>query len=613
MHHNTEIDKNLYNITRWSDGYFGINDQGKVEIRKNGEQYGVELQAIVQAASNAGLQLPLLIRCTDILHDRVKRLYAAFTEAIAQMNYQGTYQLVYPIKVNQEYCVVRELLNTPQHTIGLEAGSKPELMAVIGLLDKKPSTIVCNGYKDSSYIRTALIAQEMGHQVLIIIEKHSELSIILREAKRLNLRPKLGVRLRLNTVCAGKWQNTTGSHSKFGLNTRQVLHLVQELKHHQFLDCLHIIHCHFGSQIANIDDIAQGIQEISRYYLELRQLGVPINTIDVGGGLGVDYAGTCSSRDGSINYSLKDYAQQILFGLQAACQEAQVPEPHIISESGRALTAHHAFLITNIIDTDGFIQPTMDVSTLDADLSPAAIYQDAERALQEAHALFKQAKLSLSEKAQHEDHFLNLCAEILQKLPENDPLRADLQERLASKIFCNLSFFQSIPDAWAIAQLFPVMPISQLTSTPSMHCILQDLTCDSDGTLKQYPGRKGISSTLLLPPFDAEKPYHLAFFLVGAYQEILGNLHNLFGDTNSLNIKILGESRFEINDLVRGDTVSHVLHFAHLDSQELLQSYKQQLHKNSHLTPETIDIYLDDLLHIFTQLTYLEAPKELSA
>jgi arginine decarboxylase len=624
----TETNENLYNINHWGEGYFHINPAGNVEISKNDIDKGVELQAIVHAASRAGLQLPLLIRFTDILHDRVFRLYNAFAQAIEETNYKGSYQLVYPIKVNQEYCVVRELLNAPDHDIGLEAGSKPELMAVIGLLGNTPSTIVCNGYKDSCYIRAALIAQQMGHQVFIIIEKRSELDIILREAKRLDIKPHLGVRIRLVTKCAGKWEDTGGSKSKFGLNAEQVLDLVQELQAHNFLDCLQLMHCHLGSQIANIHDIRKSMKEVTRYYVELRSLNAPIGTIDVGGGLGVDYAGTRSNSDGSINYSLKEYATHILLAVRGLCEESNLPEPNIISESGRALTAHHAVLVTNITDVDvvkktpilpivepgesRVIHDILDTYKVLADNSPAEIYNYAENELTEAHSMFKHGMISLTEKAKVEQLYTTICLEIQQHLDENNPgdseLMAIINERLAAKIFCNLSFFQSIPDAWAIGQIFPIVPVSQLTEKPSMHSILQDLTCDSDGTLKQYTGRACINSTLLLPPYDANNPYHLAFFLVGAYQEILGNLHNLFGDTNSLDVKLTGNGRFEINDLVSGDTVTNVLNLAHFDTKKLLQSYEKQL-INTDLSQEKIQVYLNELRSIFTQQTYLDGNK----
>lgn len=625
MNNEPKIDPNLYNIEHWGEGYFSINDKGNIEISKTPEAKGVELLTIVDAARRAGLSLPLLIRCTHILHDRVRRIYTAFSESIAENDYAGTYQLVYPIKVNQEQSVVRELLKAPAHSIGLEAGSKPELMAVIGMLGDKPSTIVCNGYKDHSYIRMALIAQQMGHQVFIVIEKKSELDIILAESARLNVKPSLGVRIRLVSKSAGKWENTGGAKSKFGLNAKQVLELVSELKANNLLDCLQLMHCHLGSQIANIHDIRHCMQEVARYYVELRQLNAPISTIDVGGGLSVDYEGTHSNKGCSMNYSLNEYATHILLALKHLCQEAEIPEPNIISESGRALTAHHAVLISNITDIEivekapalplideedsHVIRDIYDTYLAITDSSPTEIYNYAEHSLSEAHSLFKHGVISLQEKAKVEAFYTNICMELKEHLDEENPseheLLAKINENMAAKIFCNVSFFQSIPDAWAIGQIFPVAPISQLTEELNMHSILQDLTCDSDGTLKHYLGRSSVTSTLMLPPYNSDNPYAIGFFLVGAYQEILGNLHNLFGDTNSLDVKLSDDGQFELDDLVSGDTVTNVLNLAHFDTKKLAQSYEKQL-INSELPRETMLSYLNELRSIFPQLTYLD-------
>lgn len=625
MDNATLIKDNLYNIEHWGEGYFSINDKGSIEISKAPGTKGVELVAIVDAARRAGLSLPLLIRCSSILQDRVRRIYTAFSESIAENNYSGTYQLVYPIKVNQEQSVVRELLKAPAHDIGLEAGSKPELMAVIGMLGNKPSTIVCNGYKDHSYIRLALIAQQMGHQVFIVIEKKSELDIILAESTRLNVKPMLGVRIRLVTKSAGKWENTGGAKSKFGLNAKQVLELISELKIHNLLDCLQLMHCHLGSQIANIQDIRLCMREVARYYVELRQLNAPITTVDVGGGLSVDYEGTHANTGCSMNYSLNEYATHILLELRHLCQETNIPEPNIISESGRALTAHHAVLISNITDVEiidkapvlpaikeedsHVIRDIYDTYQAITDSSPTEIYNYAEHSLNEAQSLFKHGVIGLKEKAKVEAFYTNICMELKDRLDEENPseyaLLAKINELMAAKIFCNISFFQSIPDAWAIEQIFPVAPISHLDEELTMHSILQDLTCDSDGTLKHYLGSSCVTPTLLLPEYKKDKPYAIGFFLVGAYQEILGNLHNLFGDTNSLDVKLYDNGQFELDDLVSGDTVTNVLNFAHFDTKKLVQSYEKQL-INSELPRELMLSYLNELRSIFPQLTYLD-------
>lgn len=623
-----ELSPHPYNMLNWGEGYFDINGSGNIEIRKNRDAKGVELQAIVNRACRAGLQLPLLIRFTDILQDRVTKLYEAFMNAIEEINYHGTYQLVYPIKVNQEQCVIRELLKSP-HRIGLEAGSKPELMAVIGMLGQRHSTIVCNGYKDSAYIRIALIAQQMGHQVFIVIEKRSELDIILKEAARLNIKPLIGLRVRLMTKGAGKWENTGGAKSKFGLHAEHILELIKQLREHNALDCLELLHCHLGSQIANIHDIRHCMQEVARYYVELRKMQANITTIDVGGGLAVDYAGTRSRTGCSMNYSLNEYATNILLAIQHLCEQEGMPTPHIISESGRALTAHHAVLITNITDVEiiednratlppvtqndaHVIRDIWDTYQTLAETSFREVYHYAIHSLEEAYSLFKHGVISLEEKAKVEQIFTAICFKLEDFLDEHNASDAKLlesiKERMAAKIFCNLSFFQSLPDAWAIGQIFPVAPISQLNQALSMPSVLQDLTCDSDGTLKQYTGRACIDTTLMLPPYSPQKPYALAFFLVGAYQEILGNLHNLFGDTNSLDVTLQEEGQFEINDLVSGDTITNVLSYAHFDPKRLIQSYEKQL-LDTELPEETIYFYLNELRGVFSQLTYLDSNK----
>lgn len=618
-------EQNLYNISQWGEGYFNINELGNIEISKTPGQKGVELQAIVMAAHRAGLHLPLLIRCTNILHDRVQGIYNAFNEAIEENDYAGKYQLIYPIKVNQEQSVIRELLKSPAHPIGLEAGSKPELMAVIGMLRDRYSTIICNGYKDSSYIRTALIAQQMGHKVFIVIEKKSELDIILSECQRLQIKPTLGVRIRLGSKSAGKWENSGGIKSKFGLNARQVLELITQLKNHDLLDALQLMHCHLGSQIANIHDIRHCMQEVARYYVELRHLQAPITTLDVGGGLSIDYEGTRSSKGCSMNYSLNEYATHILLPLKHLCLDSGVPEPDIISESGRALTAHHAVLIANITDVEMIEEAPMlprieeedshviidiyDTYQAITDSSPTEIYNYAEHSLNESYSLFKHGVISLKEKEKVESFYTNICMKLREKLNGEKPTENDLlmkiNETLAAKIFCNISFFQSLPDAWAIGQIFPVAPISHLTEPLTMHSVLQDLTCDSDGTIKQYPGSSCVTSTLLLPTYNANKPYSIGFFLVGAYQEILGNLHNLFGDTNSLDVKLSDDGQFELEDLVNGDTITNVLNFAHFDTKKLIQSYEKQLIQ-AELSNETILLYLNELRSVFSQLTYLD-------
>ena len=614
-----------YNIANWGAGYFQYNRLGQIEVINPLDGSTVSLQSIIHYANQSGLSCPLLIRFSDILVDRVKTIYQGFEEAIVEHDYQGGYQLVYPIKVNQEYVVVKSLLNVPNSPIGLEAGSRPELLAVLGVMGDASATIICNGYKDSAYVRLALIAQAMGHKVFLVIEKYSELALILNEASQLNLKPCLGVRIRLVTKGAGKWENTGGAKSKFGLNSEQVLALVEELKQQGMLDCLSLMHCHLGSQIANISDIRHCMQEVTQYYIALRQLHVPIATLDVGGGLAVDYEGTCSSTDCSMNYSIKEYASNILMTLIPACRAASVPEPNLISESGRALTAHHAVLVTNITDVER-PRPNQDILPEDIQAChlipeildtleilpshlPLETYNYATASLEQAHSMFKHGLINLKQKAIVEAIFIEICLRLQEKLRSESSnqveLLQEINERVATKVYCNLSFFQSIPDSWAIKQIFPIAPLTQLLDKPSMQSILYDLTCDSDGTVKSYTGESHLLSTIMLPAYDEKNPYFLGFFLVGAYQEILGNLHNLFGDNSSLGVKLQGNGVFEIYDMAAGDTIEQVLTSAHFNMKHMVLSFEKQL-KKANLPFDISRSYLNEILGHLSKPTYLE-------
>ncbi len=613
-----------YHIKHWGDDYFAMNDQGELTVRKPSDDSAVTLLAIVQEAERAGLTLPLLIRFNDILHDRVTKIYSAFDQAKQSLNYKGHYQLVYPVKVNQKCSVVKELVNIPNHNLGLEAGSKPELLSVMGILGQKKSVIICNGYKDSTYIRAALIAQKMGHTVFIIIEKISEWDIIERESRQLGIRPQIGVRIRLVSKSAGLWEDSGGEKSKFGLSAVQVLSLVSKMTHNDWLDCLQMMHCHMGSGIANLHDISVCMQEISQYFIALRKLSVPIHTLDVGGGLGVDYEGTQSASGCSMNYSLYDYAVCILSHIQRACMNAQLAEPDVISESGRALTAHHAVLITNITGIEDESEE-MPVSAVEKDSvaevlemwriyrslpidNPSQVYDSSSQLLSAAQTKFLHGDINLQDKAVIECLFKKICLNIQKSLISNLPidkaLQEQLAEKLAAKVFCNISFFQSLPDAWALGQVFPVAPLSQLLKRPLKHSILEDLTCDSDGTLKQYVGGSCLNSTCVLPEFDKNTPYLLGFFLVGAYQEILGNLHNLFGNTNSVTVSLHPKNHFSLDGIVSSDNVAHILGTADFDCKSLLLSCEQQL-EQCDLSHEVRASYLNELSSIFSQSPYL--------
>jgi arginine decarboxylase len=585
--------RDTFNIRQWGEGYFDVNDAGHVVVRPRRDPAAgeVDLYTLTRAIEAAGLPLPVLVRFVDILRDRVAHLAGTFAGAIAHNDYGGRYTPVFPIKVNQQHSVVAEILR--DGIAGLECGSKPELMAVLGVAPAG-GTIVCNGYKDREYLRLALIGQLLGFKVYVVVEKLSELELLLAEAEALDVKPRIGLRVRLATLGAGKWQNTGGEKSKFGLSAAQVLRALERLRAAGRLDCLQLLHCHLGSQVANIRDIQRGMVEVARYYVELRRAGTAVGIVDVGGGLGVDYDGTRSRGFCSMNYSVERYAEVIVRTLASAAAEHELPAPDIFSESGRALTAHHAVLITDVIEVETV--PEHAPAAPDAD-SPAILhelwasyeeveasgtesYQDALYWLGEAHSLYSHGVLSLEQRAHAEEIYHALCRKLRTQLGnprrERRELADEIDEKLADKYFCNLSVFQSLPDIWAIDQIFPILPIHRLDEPLTRRAVLKDLTCDSDGRIDQYVERGGVEPTLPLhAPDDA--PYLLGFFLVGAYQEILGDMHNLFGDTNSVNVELDGAGGYRLVRPEAGDTAAELLRYVHYDTDELLASYRKRI------------------------------------
>jgi arginine decarboxylase len=585
----------LYNIPQWGEGYFDVNASGHVEVQPQGPGSAVtiDLFDLVQQLPREGLALPVLLRFTDILRDRVDRLTGAFADVIAELGYHGGYTAVYPIKVNQQRSVVEAIVKHGGTRVGLESGSKPELAAVLGLAPSG-NTIVCNGYKDRGYIRRALIGQMLGHRVYIVIEKPSELALVIDEAQQLGVVPLLGLRVRLASIGTGKWQNTGGEKSKFGLSCAQVLEAVAQLREAGALASLRMVHFHLGSQIANVQDIQRGMREAARFYAELRALGAPVDTVDVGGGLGVDYEGTRSRSSCSMNYSQHEYARQIVRTLQEVCAETQQPEPDLISESGRALTAHHAVLVTDVIDHEsaphrvppppGADEPLIlkDLYALLGDTGrrgPLECLHDAVLLLGEAQTQYTHGVLTLTQRAYAEKTYFAACRAVAPQLDSN--IRAhrealdELREKLAEKYFCNFSVFQSVPDAWAIDQVFPILPIHRLDERPSLRATLCDLTCDSDGRIDQYVDRGGLEPTLPAHALEAGKPYLLGFFMVGAYQEILGDMHNLFGDTNAVNV-VADANGWRLEGAEHGDRTDELLRYVHMAPEELAQSYRRK-------------------------------------
>ncbi len=616
-----------YNIAQWSEGYFDVNTDGELIARPDPDrpQFTVRLPQLVAAMEARGLTLPLLVRFNDILHDRIDNLCNAFHNAKERYGFEGNYRAVYPIKVNQQRHVVEQLLKYGGHDrFGLEAGSKPELMAVLAIA-RPGSVIVCNGYKDREYIRTALIGEQLGHEVFIVIEKQSELQLVLDESRKMDVAPRLGVRVRLASVGKGLWQNSGGEKSKFGLSATQILAMINTLRAADQLDALQLIHYHLGSQLANIRDIQRALRESARYFAELRQLGVPIEWVDVGGGLGVDYEGTNSRSNCSTNYSMQEYANKVVAAISDICHEKDLPHPNIISESGRALTAHHAVLMVNVIEIEeapGAAQPSEpsdDCPQILQDLWDSYVgisrrtaletYHDAVYNLSEAKNMFTLGQLPLEQWARVEELYFAICFRVREILKNNpgvhNEILDELNEKLADKVFCNFSLFQSLPDAWAIKQIFPVLPLNHLQKPPERRGILQDITCDSDGKIDQYVDGEGIEPTLPLPLYDNGEPPLIGMFMVGAYQEILGDMHNLFGDTHSVHVQLTQDGGYEFINPLDGDTVSDMLRYVDFDPKEILVNYRNKL-AESVLPKEIQKQYLEELTLGLNGYSYLE-------
>jgi len=594
-----------YAIDSWGNSYFSINDNGHVCVRPSADKtISLDLFEIAQSLNDKQLSLPVLVRFTDILKDRVIRLDNAFKNACAKLAYTGKYTPVYPIKVNQQRQVVEGILAADN--IGLEAGSKPELLAIMALSHQ--GVVVCNGYKDRAYIRLALIGLKMGLNLHLVIEKPLELELIIEEAAKLDVQPVLGVRVRLSSISAGKWQNSGGEKSKFGLHAYEVLQLIERLKQAGLLDCLKLMHFHMGSQIANIHDIKIALKEAGQFYVELRRLGAAINIVDAGGGLGVDYDGSRSRRESSINYSLDEYAHNIVRSFADICSEKQVPQPDIITESGRALTAHHAVLITNVTDIESVYSNGQATDILPDNRNLVEAYHDAYFQLSEARAKFARDKLSINGLAEAENDYAIFCQQLQNSLNSNNQNEAEilqeLSEKLADKIFCNFSLFQSLPDIWGIDQIFPIMPIHRLDEQPTRRAVIQDLTCDSDGRIDQYIDGQNLEKTLPVHNINSEEPYLIGFFMVGAYQEILGDMHNLFGDTHSINIK-LDDNGYHFYDLQEGEDVSELLDYVHISSEELKAAFREKL-ANSDLSDGQRQEYEQELVAGLNAYTYLE-------
>ncbi len=619
--------RELYNIEGWGIGYFDVNAAGHVTVHPTREvERGLDLYEIALDLQEQGLGLPLLLRFPDILRTRIETLTQKFQAAIQDFEYTGRYTTVYPIKVNQQRHVIEELVAFgDQHGVGLEVGSKPELLAVLALTDRTDHLIVCNGYKDEEYLYLALMGQKLGHQVIIVIEKISEVDMLLKMADEMGVAPMAGIRIKLSTVGAGRWSESAGEKSKFGLSASELMRVVDKLRISGRLDLLRMVHFHLGSQIPDIRNIKQAMTEVARYYVELRQLGVDINYVDVGGGLGVDYDGSRSTAHASVNYSIQEYANDIVYALAEACREGELPMPHIISESGRALTAHHALLLVNVIDLETqIVEPPEDVPDemhplvheLKATLrdiderSLREVYHDTSYARGQVRSLFNGGVLSLRERSFCERLYLAIMNRVAQlarrDAEEYEDIIPEVDAILIDRYFCNFSLFQSLPDSWAIDQLFPILPIHRLNEEPIRRGTLQDVTCDSDGKIDSFVGWRKPKPALELHTFCLEQPYILGIFLTGAYQEILGDLHNLFGDTNAVHLRLTDDGGYEVGGVVHGDTVTEVLNYVQFDTQTLVANFRRKVQNAQGLPRTEANAFIADYIAGLAGYTYLE-------
>jgi arginine decarboxylase len=627
-----ERSRELYSIEGWGAGYFDINEAGRVFVRpdKARPEKTLDLFELANDFEAQGIALPVLVRFSEVLRSRIQHLHEKFAAAIEEFAYTGGYTTIYPIKVNQQRHVVEEIVQFGKDSgVGLECGSKPELQAVLALSDSTDHTIICNGYKDEEFMRLALMGQKLGHRVFIVIEQLSELDVLFTAAAEIGVTPTIGARIKLTSEGAGRWAQSGGEKSKFGLNASQLMTLVDRLATAGKSDWLKLIHFHLGSQITDIRFIKRGLGELTRFYIELRRLGLDVTHVDVGGGLGVDYDGSQSTAHASVNYSLQEYANDVVYTLAEACRDAELPMPHIISESGRALTAHHALLLFGVIDVESQAEPPLpDLTDDDHQLlhemmedckavqrknvalrRVREVYHDATFDKEKAQQLFDSGVLGLRERAFVERIHLctiNAIARMVQlKREQFSDIAGDVAATLVDRYFCNFSLFQSLPDAWAIDQLFPIMPIHRLDEEPTRRATLQDITCDSDGKIDKFIGGQSGMPSLPVHPFRDEERYILGVFLTGAYQEILGDLHNLFGDTNAVHVR-LAENGYELTDLVHGDTVTEVLNYVQFKASDLLATFRRKVQAATGITREEANMFIAEYVAGLEGYTYLE-------
>ncbi len=588
-----EDSEETYNINGWGNKYFSINDKGNVLVTPQKDSFGVDLDELMKELDLKDVSAPVLIRFPEILDSRIEKISTCFKIAAQEYEYKAQNHIVYPIKVNQMRQVVEEIVNHgKKFNIGLEAGSKPELHAVLAIDTDRDSLIICNGYKDENYIELALLAQKMGKQVFLVVEKLNELELTLMLAKRLKVRPNIGIRIKLASSGSGKWEESGGDGSKFGLNSSELLEAMEILKSHDMSDCLRLIHFHIGSQITKIRRIKTALREAAQFYVQLYLLGFKIEFVDIGGGLGVDYDGTRSSySENSINYSIQEYVNDSVFTFVDAADKNEIPHPNIITESGRALTAHHSVLIIEVLETTTLPEwsDEVDINEDDHELvkelyniwdslnQPRMLeaWHDAQQIREESLDLFSLGMLDLKTRAQVEQLYFSIMREIHIVINKSKHAPEELRQLatlLPDKYFCNFSLFQSLPDSWAIDQVFPIIPIHRLDEKPNRTATLQDITCDSDGKIANFISHDGKQSSFLpVHSLKKDEPYYLGVFLVGAYQEILGDLHNLFGDTNVVHVTV-DKKGHKIEQIIDGETVAEVLEYTQYNSKKLVRT-----------------------------------------
>src|SRR5450755_598513 len=583
----------LYDVASWGKGYFAVGSNGHVWVRPDKEPArGIDLKELVDNLQLRGISLPILIRFGEILKHRLGEMHQAFQNAIAEHNYKSRYCCVYPIMVNQQRQVVEEVFEYGRkYKFGLEAGSKPELLAVLAVADNE-TPIICNGFKDDEYIEMVMLAKKIGRQIIPVVEKYTELDLIAKHSQRVGVRPQIGLRVKLASKGSGRWKSSGGYRSKFGLTVTEALQALAQMKAVGMEDCIQLLHFHLGSQITNIRQIKAAVIEAARIYVELKRAGAGLKYLDVGGGLGIDYDGSQTDFESSVNYTLQEYANDVVYHIQSICDEAEVPHPVIVSESGRAVVAYHSMLVFNVLGVTGFSdndalpeipddveQPLIDLKETLRGLSNKNLlesFHDAQQALDSALNLFSLGYLPLQQRSWAESIYWLICLRIQKLAKELDYFPEELEGLdglLSDTYFCNFSLFQSMPDSWAVKQLFPIMPIHRLEEPPTRQARLGDISCDSGGKVDQFIDRRDVKKTLALHPFNGDD-YYLGAFLVGAYQEILGDLHNLFGDTNAVHVRLSESGEVILEAVIRGDTVREVLNYVQYNTQTLVDQFR---------------------------------------